>query len=207
MRKNINGMGRCRYVYSRRSSVSRGRGSNLAVMRLPFTHPAQSNFAQLCTFIYCADLSAATRFWNGVLELPVVLDQVAPPPDGGLKCRIFGVAPTGYVGAVLADPRSKAGTGVSADGVTISFTVSSREEVDAWARKLTERGVTLEKPPTFNERYNIYHIFFRDPDKHLCEVQTFLDPKWPSAPRISVRQCASLLAAVAVGVFLGRSLR
>ena len=77
-------------------------------MITPARGPPHSAFAQLCTFIYCSDLEAATKFWNGDLALPIVLDQVAPPPDGGLKCRIFGVAPTGFVGAVLVDPQTDA---------------------------------------------------------------------------------------------------
>ena len=172
-----------------------------------------SSFAQLVTFIYCTDLREATTFWRDTLGLPVVLDQVAPAPDGGLKCRIFGVAPTGYIGAVLSDPASKAGTGVSADGVTITLAVPTRAEVDRWAERLTSAGVALEKPPTLNTRYNIYHIFFRDPDQHLCEVQAFLDPLWPSAPpprrrragRLA-RHAAALLAAAAFGALVGRRL-
>ena len=176
-------------------------------MRLLGQRAPASQFAQLVTFVYCSDLQASTTFWRDTLELPVVLDQVAPAPDGGLKCRIFGVQATGFVGAVLADPKSKSGTAVSSDGVVLTLAVPSRGDVDAWARKLEARGVVLEKPPTFNERYNIYHIFFRDPDQHLCEVQAFLDPSWPNPPRRAVallRQAGLLIAAAAVGALAGR---
>ncbi|CAK0856243.1 unnamed protein product [Prorocentrum cordatum] len=42
-----------------------------------------------------------------------------------------------------------------------------------------EAGVPLEKEPTLNPRYNIYHLFIRDPDGHLVEIQQFRDPMWP----------------------------
>ena len=108
---------------------------------------------------------------------------------------------------MLADPKSKQETGVSSDGVVLTLAVRSRADVDAWAQKLQARGVVLEKPPTFNERYNIYHIFFRDPDQHLCEVQAFLDPSWPNPPKRAVtilRQAGVLLAAATFGALVGR---
>ena len=37
----------------------------------------------------------------------------------------------------------------------------------------------MEKPPTYNPTYHIYHLFVRDPDGYLVEIQTFLDPAWP----------------------------
>jgi catechol 2,3-dioxygenase-like lactoylglutathione lyase family enzyme len=40
--------------------------------------------------------------------------------------------------------------------------------------------VAIEKRPTMNTTYNIYHFFMRDPDGYLVEIQRFLDPAWPS---------------------------
>jgi hypothetical protein len=34
------------------------------------------------------------------------------------------------------------------------------------------------KPPTYNERYQIYHLFARDPNGYLIEIQRFEDPRW-----------------------------
>jgi catechol 2,3-dioxygenase-like lactoylglutathione lyase family enzyme len=53
-----------------------------------------------------------------------------------------------------------------------------RDDVDAYCEELTGRGVELEKPPTANERFSIYHAFLRDPDGYLIEVQRFDDPRW-----------------------------
>ncbi len=43
-----------------------------------------------------------------------------------------------------------------------------------------ERRVDIEKPPTLNPQYNIYQMFVRDPNGYLIEIQTFLDPAWPT---------------------------
>jgi catechol 2,3-dioxygenase-like lactoylglutathione lyase family enzyme len=52
--------------------------------------------------------------------------------------------------------------------------------VDAWYEFLIEKGVEIEKPPTLNPTYNIYHCFLRDPNGYLLEIQQFLDPAWPT---------------------------
>eukprot|EP00666_Eupelagonemidae_sp_cell4sb_P007111 gene7111-17130_t len=45
----------------------------------------------------------------------------------------------------------------------------------------TTRPMKLVGGPVLNERYEIYHIFFRDPDGHLLEVQEFRSKQWPRA--------------------------
>ena len=98
---------------------------------------------------------------------------------GVLKAIIFSVSGSCFFGVVLVDPESLKGTGVQADGMTLTLAVPTKLAVDEWAAKLLRAGVALEKQPTLNARYEIYHIFFRDPDNHLCEVQCFLSPQWP----------------------------
>ena len=134
-----------------------------------------SEFAQAVTFIYVKDLEKASQFWEQTLGLPLALTQRQPDGSNDVA-RIFAINRNSFIGCVLTDPKSKGGTEVVADGVTITL-VSS--EVDEWARRLRSQSIPLEKGPVFNERYNIYHIFFRDPDGHLCEIQEFRDPNWP----------------------------
>jgi catechol 2,3-dioxygenase-like lactoylglutathione lyase family enzyme len=138
----------------------------------------ESHFPQAVTFLYVSDLEQASKFWGDILSLPLALTQ--RPPDGTKDvARIFAVSSSAYIGCVLADPKSKSGTGVTADGVVFTLVTS---EVDQWADRLQRKGVALEKGPVLNERYNIYHIFFRDPDGHLCEIQEFRDPVWLKLP-------------------------
>lgn len=122
---------------------------------------------QLVTFLYCRDLTATDQFYRQVLQLPLVLDQG--------PCRIFRVAAGGYLGFC------QAGTAVGRaadqqDGVIVTLT---SDDVDGWHNYLLTQEVEIEKPPTRNETYNIYHLFLRDPDGYLVEIQTFLDPTWP----------------------------
>jgi len=60
----------------------------------------------------------------------------------------------------------------------VILTLVSRS-VDEWHTYLVEQQVPIEKPPTLNEKFNIYHCFLRDPNGYLLEIQRFLDPAWP----------------------------
>ncbi|MEH2425810.1 MAG: VOC family protein [Nostoc sp.] len=55
---------------------------------------------------------------------------------------------------------------------SIIFTLVT-QQVDEWFEYLKKRGVEFEKPPTLNEKYNIYQCFLRDPSGYLIEIQRF----------------------------------
>lgn len=149
----------------------------------PSLNKTTSPFDQAVTFIYVSDLDTSSDFYSSILQLPLALVQ--RPPDGTSDVvRIFAITATSFIGLCLADPTSKSGTGVVTDGVIFTLVTDS---VDEWSTKLISKNVQLEKGPLLNERYNIYHIFFRDPDGHLLEIQQFRDPNWPrSRPRIAL---------------------
>lgn len=195
-----------------------------------------SPFDQGVSFVYVSDVEKARSFYNGALQLPVALEQrdengelgteladgnagASHPsspritnkhtrPAGVLKAIIFSVSGTCFFGVVLVDPESLKGTGVQADGITLTLAVPTKLAVDEWAAKLLSAGVALEKQPTLNARYEIYHIFFRDPDNHLCEVQCFLSAAWPSLERqhrtgranFVLAMGASMLAGACIGL-------
>lgn len=120
-------------------------------------------FDQQVTFLYTPDLATTARFYEQMLELPMVLDQGT--------CRIYRVSRDGFVGfceraEVEPRPQSVIITLVTAD-------------VDGWYEKLQAKGVLFERPPTYNPQFNIYHCFLRDPNGYLLEIQQFLDPAWP----------------------------
>ena len=121
-----------------------------------------SPFEQAVTFIYVSDLDASSRFYGEVLGLPMALDQ------GG--CRIFGVTQTAFIGCCTTTdaPHPK--------GVILTLV---SDELSLWHERLVAAGVTVEKSPSFNDKYNITHLFARDPDGYLVEIQTFHDPLWP----------------------------
>ena len=127
---------------------------------------ARPAIEQQVTFLYTRDLDATHAFYTEVLGLPMVLDQGV--------CRIYRVGSDAFVGFC----RRGQGT-VQTDDVIVTL-VSA--EVDAWYARLLAHGVAIEKPPTFNAAYNIYHLFVRDPNGYLLEIQTFRDPAWPAPP-------------------------
>jgi len=120
----------------------------------------QTPFTEQITFLYTANLAGTSHFYETVLKLPLALDQ------GG--CRIYRVSNDAYLGFCER-------TGAKPEGVIITFVTG---DVDGWAEHLRTRGVSLEKEPTQNPTYGIYHCFFRDPNGYLLEIQCFEDPTW-----------------------------
>lgn len=118
---------------------------------------------QQVTFLYTSDLVATAVFYHDILGLPLVLDQGA--------CQIFQVTPQAFIGFCehLSVPEQTQG---------VILTLVS-EDVDGWHDYLQQTHVAIEKPPTLYEKFNIYHLFIRDPNGYLVEIQHFLDPSWP----------------------------
>lgn len=116
----------------------------------------------MITFCYTEDLEKTHCFYNGVLELPMVLDQ------GG--CRIYRVSGTGYIGFCTKK------TPAVAEGVTITLVT---DEVDFWFDKARKYGLEVVKPPAPTPEYNIYNCFLKDPAGYMLEIQRFEDPRWP----------------------------
>jgi catechol 2,3-dioxygenase-like lactoylglutathione lyase family enzyme len=119
---------------------------------------------QQVTFLHTADLEKTTTFYRDILGLPLVLDQGV--------CRIFGVNNAAFLGFCQHFDAKTAGD-------TVILTLVS-PDVAGWQTFLEEQGVEIEKPTTFYEKFNITHIFFRDPNGYLVEIQTFHDPAWPA---------------------------
>ena len=116
----------------------------------------KSPFAQLKPFYYVRDLAATRKFYEEILELPMVLDQG--------HCLVFRVVSDAFVGFCQREAPQKK------EGIILTFVVN---EVDDWYQKLQSEGVHLEGEPFDNDTYGIYHFFFRDPDGYLLEIQRF----------------------------------
>ncbi len=122
------------------------------------------SFQQQVTFLYTRDLEKSQAFYHDVLGLPMVLDQ-------GI-CRIYQVCPNGFIGLCQKPDAPQQSQGVIFTMVT--------DDVDGWYARLQECHIPVEKPPALNLKYNIYHLFVRDPNGYLVEIQRFLDPAWPA---------------------------
>ena len=119
-------------------------------------------FSDTITFLYTRDLAATAQFYEDVLGLRLAVDQGS--------CRVYRVSAGGFIG--FCEREHAPG---EPQGVIVTFVT---DEVDAWAQRLVQAGVRLEKPPSLNETYGIYHLFFRDPSGYLLEIQRFVDPQW-----------------------------
>ncbi len=119
---------------------------------------------QQVTFLYTQDLDTTADFYERIMGLTLVLDQGV--------CRIYRmVGDEAYVGFCTRANANR-------DSRDVIFTMVS-SEVDAWHDYLVAQGVEIEKPPTLSEAYNVYHIFFLDPNGYKLEIQEFRDPTWP----------------------------
>lgn len=119
-------------------------------------------FDSQITFCYTDDLEACHNFYNGVLELAMVLDQ------GG--CRIYRTATDSYIGFCS---RLKPG---QRDNVTLTLVT---DQVDQWFEKAKAAGCEIIKEPAATSEYNIYNCFVKDPAGYTLEIQRFEDPRWP----------------------------
>lgn len=109
------------------------------------------------TFLYVDDLARSAAFYGGVLGLELVRDQGA--------CHIYRVTADAFVG--LCDHRDPAPGGVIVTLVA--------DDVDGWAARLAAAGHDVDGPHR-SEQFELYHLFVRDPDGHLVEIQRFDEP-------------------------------
>ncbi len=119
-------------------------------------------FDSQITFCYTENMDVCHSFYNGILELPMVLDQ------GG--CRIYRVATDSYIGFCTRKRRE------SESHVTLTLVT---EDVDMWFKKVKEAGCEVIKEPAFTPEYNIYNCFVKEPAGYTLEIQRFEDPRWP----------------------------
>lgn len=124
---------------------------------------------QQITFLYTRDLAATARFYEDVMGLALMLDQG--------DCRIYRASPDGYIGFCQRQSAPEGALGLILTLVT--------SEADEWYQYLRKRGITFEKPPALNPKYDIYHCFLRDPNGYLIEIQRFNDPGWTEPARRS----------------------
>jgi catechol 2,3-dioxygenase-like lactoylglutathione lyase family enzyme len=113
------------------------------------------------TFLRTNDLDRTADFYTRSLGFPLTLDQGT--------CRIFRIRPGAYLGFCVQDepPETK--------GIIFTLVV---EDVDGVCASLEAAGVPIEVQPRFNEGYQIYQCFARDPNGYLIEIQRFEDPRW-----------------------------
>ena len=121
------------------------------------------DFDQQVTFLTTSKMSESIEFYENILELELVLDQ------GG--CRIYRVSNDAFLGICEREKH--------VDGCNHLVFTFVTDKVDEWYEKIKGKNVEITKTPAFNPEYNIYHMFFLDPNGYLMEIQEFKDPNWP----------------------------
>ena len=114
-------------------------------------------FDSQITFLYVADLDRSARFYGETLGLELARDQGA--------CLIYRVTERAYLGVCGHRPPDSG-------GVIVTLVA---DDVDAWAERISAAGHEVDGPHA-NARFELYHLFVRDPDGHLVEIQRFDEP-------------------------------
>jgi catechol 2,3-dioxygenase-like lactoylglutathione lyase family enzyme len=117
------------------------------------------SISQQITFLYTHDLKKTAFFYEKILGLELIIDQGS--------CKIYKVTEDGWVG-FCERMNEKIYT------TNVIFTIVT-PYVDEWYQKLKTKGINFDSSPEVNNKYNIYHCFFRDPNGYLIEIQKFLD--------------------------------
>jgi len=118
---------------------------------------SDGGFDAQITFVHVADLARSATFYGATLGLELARDQGA--------CHIYRVGDAAYLG--VCDHRDPDPNGIIITLVT--------DDVDRWATRLQAAGHGVDGPHA-NPRFGIYHLFVRDPDGHLVEIQRFDEP-------------------------------
>ena len=114
---------------------------------------------EFIVFLGTYNLEGTSAFYLNKLNLSLYKDQ-------GI-CKIFNATTESKIGfcshmPVVIDEKSP----------ILTFVV---DDVDDFYEKLKIQGVYIPEKPLMNEKFKIYHFFFRDPNGYLLEVQKFMD--------------------------------
>jgi catechol 2,3-dioxygenase-like lactoylglutathione lyase family enzyme len=127
------------------------------------------------TCLYVDDIDRAARFYQDVLELPLM--------SGDSRFRAFDVGGSSVLllfqrGSTLEPVRLAQGTIPPHDGhgpLHVAFAIAA-DELTEWERRLDRHGVAIEGAVSWSRGGR--SVYFRDPDKHLLELAT--PGMWPN---------------------------
>jgi lactoylglutathione lyase len=111
------------------------------------------------TFFYYRDLPAAMRFYEGILGLPLTIDQG--------WCKIYQICPGAHVG--LVDETRGMNRWAAIKPVQLCVRVTDVENWYAYARSV---GVKNLSELFVNEELGIRAFVFKDPEGYQIEIQS-----------------------------------
>ena len=110
------------------------------------------------SWVYTHDLDSTVEFYADALGLECIRDEG--------DARIFATATSAAIGVC----RAFADRIVEPKGGMISIVT---DDVDAWYRRLVEKGITVAESPHRLEQFGIYTFFVSDPNGYVIEFQQF----------------------------------
>ncbi len=116
-------------------------------------------FKQFITFLGTKDLTVTSNFYNNLLGLTLYKDQGV--------CLIFNINSMSKIGFCEHMPIVHVRKSPILTLVT--------DDVDKEYDRLLKLGIEISEKPLFNQKFNIYHFFFEDPNGYTIEIQKFLD--------------------------------
>ena len=116
-------------------------------------------FKEYITFLGTNDLKTTSNFYQNILGLTLYKDQKI--------CLIFSVNKQSKIGFCEQLPV------IHVDNSPIITLVT--EEVDEVYNKLVNKGLKIAERPKLNQKFKIYHFFFKDPNGYTIEIQRFLE--------------------------------
>ncbi|MFW9826728.1 MAG: VOC family protein [Candidatus Thorarchaeota archaeon] len=116
-------------------------------------------FKEFITFLGTKDLKVTSNFYIDKLGLTLYKDQG--------ECVIFNINKQSKIGfckhiSIFHSEKSPIITLVT-------------DHVDEEFSKLVKKGVNIIEKPKFNQKFGIYHFFFKDPNGYTIEIQKFLE--------------------------------
>jgi len=116
------------------------------------------------TSLYVDDLDRAVHFYSELFGFPVM---VSDERIRALRVREGQVLLLFKRGASVTPDQFPTHDG--SGPVHLAFSIST-DELDAWEKRLRERGISIEEKKQW-ERGG-WSLYFRDPDNHLLELVT-----------------------------------
>lgn len=117
------------------------------------------NYHEFITFLGTKDLEKTSDFYLKKLGFSLYKDQGV--------CRIFTINQMSRIGFCTHMP-----TTVEEKSPILTLVT---ENVDETYQFLLQRGVEIPGKPKYNEKFKIYHFFFKDPNNYSLEIQKFMD--------------------------------
>jgi len=115
-------------------------------------------FKESIIFLGTTDLKKTANFYQNVLGLTLYRDQKV--------CLIFNITDQSKIGFCEHIPVI-----YTEKSPIITFVT---ENVDEFYNQLVKKSVEIPEIPKLNEKFNIYHFFFQDPNGYTIEIQRFL---------------------------------